>query len=191
MKAHAVVRMRGKHVPPGPWDRQQRPPELQPLRRTRAQGCRSASCLCKLQTNRATRGDIILHKALECFSDAMDCVWRLKAEAVGEVPIGRRVPDLGLIYECLTETFFQHATSRTGAATVTPYTGRVLSDQRINNAYRRVSLLCRGAWLTIVAAKPKIAEVMPASARPEPRFAGLSLLQIGASNHGAQFVAGR
>ena len=42
-------------------------------------------------------------------SDAKDCVWRLKSEAVGEFPIGRRVPSLGLFNEGPAETFFQHA----------------------------------------------------------------------------------
>jgi hypothetical protein len=141
-------------------------------------GPRLAYANCR--KNRAIRGDIILHESLECFSDAMDCVWRLKAEAVGEVPIGRRVPGLGLIYEGLTETFFQHATSRTGAVTVTPYIGRVLSHQRINTPAVYLCCAQSSMVLTIAAAKPKIAEAMPASARPEPRFAGFSPLRIGA-----------
>jgi hypothetical protein len=42
----------------------------------------------------------------------MDCVSRLKSEAAGEFSIGRGAPGLGLIYECLAETFFQHANPR-------------------------------------------------------------------------------
>jgi hypothetical protein len=40
----------------------------------------------------------------------MNCLRRLKSEAVGEFFVSREVPGLGLIYESLAETFFQHAT---------------------------------------------------------------------------------
>ena len=39
----------------------------------------------------------------------MNCLRRLKSEAVGELFVRRGVPGLGLIYEGLAETFFQHA----------------------------------------------------------------------------------
>jgi hypothetical protein len=40
----------------------------------------------------------------------MNCLRRLKSEAIGELFVRRGVPGLGLIDEGLTETFLQHAT---------------------------------------------------------------------------------
>ena len=60
--------------------------------------------------NGTTGGNVLCHEVLECFNDATDGVWRLKTEAVGELPIRRRTPGLRLIYECLAKTFFQHDT---------------------------------------------------------------------------------
>jgi hypothetical protein len=64
----------------------------------------------KCSQHRATGGDVVCHEDLECLNDAMNCLRRLKSETVGELFVRRRVPGLGLIYEGLAETFFQHAT---------------------------------------------------------------------------------
>jgi hypothetical protein len=63
----------------------------------------------KCSQHRAAGGDVVRHEALECLTDAMNGLWRLKPEAVGEIFVRRGVSGLGLIYEGLAETFFQHA----------------------------------------------------------------------------------
>ena len=52
----------------------------------------------------------MMHESLECFNEAMNCLWRLESEAVGELFVRRGFPGPGLIYEDLAETFYQHAT---------------------------------------------------------------------------------
>jgi len=42
-------------------------------------------------------GDVVLHEGLECLNDAMNCLRRLKSEAVGELFVRRGVFGLGLI----------------------------------------------------------------------------------------------
>lgn len=64
----------------------------------------------KCNQRRATGGDVVLHEDIKCLSEAMNCLRRLKSEAVGELFVCRRIPGLRLIYEGLAETFFQHAT---------------------------------------------------------------------------------
>ena len=53
----------------------------------------------KCSQHRATGGDVVRHEDLECLTDAMNCLRRLKSEAVGELFVRRRVSGLGLIYE--------------------------------------------------------------------------------------------
>jgi hypothetical protein len=63
----------------------------------------------KCSQHRAIGGDVVGHEDLECLNNAMDCLRRLKSEAVGEVFVRRRVPDLSLIYEDMAEMFFQRS----------------------------------------------------------------------------------
>jgi hypothetical protein len=51
MKAHAAARPRGRHVPPGPSDRQKRPPEPWPPGRTRGRECRGHILLTQSAAN--------------------------------------------------------------------------------------------------------------------------------------------
>jgi hypothetical protein len=60
--------------------------------------------------HRAGGSDVFMHESLKCLNNAVNCLRRLKSEAVGELFVRRRVSGLGLIYEGLTETFLQHAT---------------------------------------------------------------------------------
>jgi hypothetical protein len=52
--------------------------------------------------------DVVLHEPFECFGDPMDRVRRLESEALGEFPICRRPPRLGLLHECPTERPLQY-----------------------------------------------------------------------------------
>jgi hypothetical protein len=51
----------------------------------------------KCSQHRATGGDVVLHEGFECLNDAMNCLRRLKSEAVGELFVRRGVFGLGLI----------------------------------------------------------------------------------------------
>ena len=51
----------------------------------------------KCSQHRATGGDVVLHEGLECLNDAMNCLRRLKSEAVGELFVRRGVFGLRLI----------------------------------------------------------------------------------------------
>ncbi len=64
----------------------------------------------KRSQHRTTGCNVVLHKGLECLTDAMNCLRRVKSEAVGELFVRRGVPGLRPIYQGLTETFLQHAT---------------------------------------------------------------------------------
>src|SRR5687767_7338917 len=58
--------------------------------------------------NGATGRDVVLHEPFECFGDPMDRVRRLESETLGEFPICRRPPRLGLLHKCLTEMPLQY-----------------------------------------------------------------------------------
>src|SRR6188508_3092545 len=60
--------------------------------------------------HRTTGSDVVLHEGLECLTDAMNRLRWLKSEAVSELFVRRGGPGLGLICQCLPETFLQHAT---------------------------------------------------------------------------------
>jgi len=51
----------------------------------------------------------------------MNCLRRRKSEMVGELFVRRWVPGLGLIYEGLAETFFQHASPIKSPGAFQPY----------------------------------------------------------------------
>jgi hypothetical protein len=110
MKAHAAARSRGRHTRLRARRIARKAPRTWAAKKTAGENAGPHLANAKCSQHRATGGDVVLHEGLECLTDKMNCLRRLKSEAVGEFFVSREVPGLGLIYESLAETFFQHAT---------------------------------------------------------------------------------
>lgn len=110
-RKHTLHWSRGRHAPPGPSDRPKSPPRTWAAKenpQARNAGPHLAHARCN--QHRATGGDVVLHEGLQRLTDKMNCLRRLKSEAATEFFVRHEVPGLGLIYEGLAETFFQHTT---------------------------------------------------------------------------------
>jgi hypothetical protein len=81
----------------------------------------------KCRQHWATGGDVGLHEGLECLNDAMNCVCSGSSPRRSASSLYGGVPGLGLIYEGVAKTFFQHATP------IVLLEPRQLFDQRLHN----------------------------------------------------------
>ena len=100
-KARASGPVGSPEKPPRTWAAKENP-------QARNAGPHLAHARCN--QHRATGGDVVLHEGLQRLTDKMNCLRRLKSEAATEFFVRHEVPGLGLIYEGLAETFFQHTT---------------------------------------------------------------------------------